>query len=207
MDTARPLFGWMRSVFCFCGLRGCMPCHAGRDNARGVSYWHPAGFEPICRIIGYLADAIGRWDNAGRAGEGVVAGVFFVLGNFTFRLPGQRPSAYGTTLACHGDAPLQACFLVLGILPFPRMLGGGDDLLVEEVVDHQRRGLEGAADGIVIAHVRQAFGGGEGADLLVQRRPVAAIAAEVDGLVEGREGGVGARRCSREWSFCSRRAG
>ena len=61
-----------------------MPCHAGRDNARGVSYWHPAGFEPICRIIGYLADAIGRWDNAGRAGEGAVAGVFFVLGILPF---------------------------------------------------------------------------------------------------------------------------
>ena len=61
---------------------------------------------------------------------------------------------------------------------------------MEKVVDHQRRGREGAADGVVVAHVGQALGGGEGADLLVQRRPVTAVAAGVDGLVEGRERGI-----------------
>ena len=69
-------------------------------------------------------------------------------------------------------------------------LGGGDDLLVEKVIDYQRRGREGATDGVVAAHVGQALGGGEGADLLVQRRPVTAVAAGVDGLVEGRERGI-----------------
>ena len=61
-------------------------------------------------------------------------------------------------------------------------LGGGDDLLVEKVIDYQRRGREGATDGVVVAHVGQALSGGEGANLPVQRRPVAAVAVDVNDM-------------------------
>ena len=39
------------------------------DNAREVFYWHPAGFERIRRITGYLVGTIGRWNDAKRAEE------------------------------------------------------------------------------------------------------------------------------------------
>ena len=65
--------------------------------------------------------------------------------------------------------------------------GGFLDLFVEEVVDDGGRGVEGAGQRVVGAEVGEAAGGAEGAEGCVEFRPVGAVAAAVDGVVEGDE--------------------
>lgn len=71
---------------------------------------------------------------------------------------------------------------------FPRFLfGGGNDLLVEKVIDHHGRGVEGAAHGVVVADVGKPFLFAEPAHPGVQLRPVGAVFPAVDGVVQGRQ--------------------
>lgn len=64
------------------------------------------------------------------------------------------------------------------------------DLLVIEVVDDSGRGVEGTAQGIVVAHVGQALCLGKCAELPVERLPPAAVSAPVDLVIEPVEFGM-----------------